>query len=187
MRINVLFREQNETFGGMQESDERLRFGFGDAQTITTGGTKNYEKLVNKPSINSVELVGALSAEDLGLGRIYYDTTANWDAQGELIGERGAVYIYSDHTILEDEVGNKTPIAGIRIGDGNAYLSDLPFISDDMTYKLAMHAANTSIHVSPAEKQFWNNKVSSYLDPNNTESLILSKTSYELDGQVIET
>lgn len=183
MRINVLFREQNETFGGIQESDERLRFGFGDAQTITTG---NYEKLINKPTINSVELIGALTAEDLGLGRIYYDTTANWDAQQGLVGERGAVYIYSDYYIIEDQSGNQTPVAGIRIGDGNAYLNDLPFVSDDMTYKLTMHAADTSIHVTPAEKQFWNNKVSSYLDRANAETLILSKTTYELDGELVE-
>lgn len=184
MRINVLFREQNETFGGMRESDECIRFGFGEVQTVTEN---DYNGLVNRPSINSVELIGALTAEDLGLGRIYYDTTANWDAQPDLIGERGVIYIYSDHTILEDEVGNQTPLAGIRIGDGNAYLADLPFVSDDMTYRLVMHAADASIHVSPAEKEFWNNKVSAYLDHTQGEVLVLSKTSYEDENGDIHT
>lgn len=32
-----------------------------------SGGTKDYEKLKNKPSINGVELIGNLSLDDLGM------------------------------------------------------------------------------------------------------------------------
>lgn len=175
MRINVIFREDKEL----------LDVGFGPVQTMNLG-TRNYERLSNKPTINSVELIGALTAEDLGLGRIYYDTTATWDLQSSLVGIAGAVYIYSDYTYLEDGAGNRTPIAGIKIGDGNAYLSDLPFVSDSMTYTIVSHISDTSMHTTPREKAFWNNKVSSFLGGQEGETLILSKTHYEDNGQLIE-
>lgn len=182
MILHVRFQEQNETLRGFQESDERIGVGFGDVQTVTE---KDYNELINKPTINTVELIGALTAEDLGLGRVYYDTTANWDAQHGLVGVRGAVYIYSDHEWLEDEVGNRIPVAGIRIGDGNAYLNDLPFVTDAMTYTIVKHITNQNIHVTPQEKAFWNNKVSSFLDRQEEETLILSKTHYEDNGELI--
>ena len=175
MRINVIFRDDKET----------LEVGFGPVQTMQLG-TRNYERLSNKPTINSVELIGALTAEDLGLGRVYYDTTANWNLQRNLIGIAGAVYIYSDYSYLEDDAGNRTPIAGIKVGDGNSYIADLPFVSDSMTYAIVRHVADTSMHASPREKAFWNNKVSSFLGGANGETLILSKTHYENDGQLIE-
>ena len=184
MIINVRFHEDNETLNShFHESDQSFGMGFSDLQIAS--GTTDYNRLKNKPSINSVELIGALSAEELGLGRVYYDTTAHWDMQPELIGERGVVYIYSDHEWLEDEVGNRTPVAGIRIGDGGAYLIDTPFISDAMTYTIVRHISDTTIHVTPQEKAFWNNKVSSFLDRQEEETLILSKTHYENNGELI--
>lgn len=182
MILNVRFQEQNETLRGFQESDEQIGVGFGDVPIIRE---RDYNELNNKPSINTVELIGALTAEDLGLGRVYYDTTAHWDMQPELIGERGVVYIYSDHEWLEDEAGNRTPVAGIRIGDGSAYLIDTPFVSDAMTYTIVRHISDTTIHVTPQEKAFWNNKVSSFLDRQEEETLILSKTHYENNGELI--
>ena len=32
------------------------------------GGTKDYNELINKPSINGVEVVGDMTSQDLGLG-----------------------------------------------------------------------------------------------------------------------
>ena len=184
MRINVRFYEDNETLNShFHESTQSFGMGFDDFQVAS--GTTDYNRLKNKPSINSVELVGVLSAEDLGLGRVYYDTTANWDAQRGLIGIKGAVYIYSDHEWLEDDIGNRIPVAGIRVGDGSAYLNDLPFVTDAMTYTIVHHIADTTVHVTPQEKAFWNNKVSSFLDRQEEETLILSKTHYEDNGELI--
>lgn len=56
---------------------------------------------------------------------IRYDTTANWDAQSQLIAERGVVYVYSDHAVDE----NSHLVAGIKIGDGTSYLIDMPFVN----------------------------------------------------------
>lgn len=66
MRMDVLFSEQENRFdAGMQEEEEHLRVGFGDAQTVTE---RDYNALNNKPSINNVELMGDKTTEDLGLG-----------------------------------------------------------------------------------------------------------------------
>ena len=186
MRLNVLFREENESMKFSSKSlDEIMNVSFGELQTLSKN-ENDYNNLQNKPIINSVVLQGELTAESLGLGRVYYDTTANWNAQPNLIAERGVVYIYSDYTYIEDEVGNHTEIAGIKIGDGSSYLIDMPFVSDATTYLITMHIANADVHTSRAEKEFWNNKVSAYIDHQDSEGLVLSKTTYELNGEIIE-
>lgn len=40
---------------------------YGNLSVLPVGGTKNYEKLTNKPKIESVELIGDKSFEDLGV------------------------------------------------------------------------------------------------------------------------
>ena len=184
MRLNVIFREENETIKLTSKSlDEIMNVGFGELQSLTEN---DYNKLVNKPSINSIVLEGSLSARDLGLGQVYYDTKESWDAQFTLIAEEGVVYIYSDYMYIEDEVGNRTPVAGLKIGDGTSYLIDLPFTSDATTYLIVSHISNSAVHVTPAEKAFWNNKVSAYMNHADEECLELSKTHYELNGEIIE-
>lgn len=184
MRINVLFREETEVIKFQNKSvDDILNVSFGELQPLTEN---DYNKLVNKPTINSIILEGALSAKDLGLGQVYYDTKANWDAQSTLIAEEAVVYIYSDYMIIEDGAGNQTPVAGIKIGDGTSYLIDLPYISDAATYLITMHVSNTGIHVTQAEKEFWNNKVSAYINHTDAECLEISKRYYELNGEIIE-
>lgn len=138
----------------------------------------DYNELNNKPSINSVILEGNLTAHDLGLGVIYYDTKENWDSQVSIVSERAAVYIYSNYKIIFDEVGNPIYIAGIKIGDGQTYLIDLPFITDDMTAMLLQHIGNEVVHLTAAEREFWNNKISCYLALDDTENLVFSKTNY---------
>ena len=139
----------------------------------------DYNELENKPQINSIILTGNLSAHDLGLGSVYYDTTAGWNEQNELIAERAAVYIYSDYqTILVDDVPRQ--VAGIKIGDGTSYLIDLPFVTDAVNAALLEHLRDSSIHVTPEEKNFWNNKVSALTDKGDSENLILTKLALEL-------
>ena len=173
MRIFYQFEEEKpEVFMGMSDS------------TPISGGTSDYNKLRNKPSINSVELIGSISLPELGLRAIYYDTTANWNAQGSLIAQEGTIYIYSDYFSYDYGEGNIVPLAGIKIGDGSAYLIDMPFVTDGLTATLLNHINNHDVHITPQERAFWNNKVSSYIDPESTETLILSKTHYELEGEL---
>ena len=83
------------------------------------GGTKDYNKLINKPSINGVELVGNKTGQDLDLvsvadlsdalairdvytPKIFVDTTANWNAQTTLRTEEKTVYVYTDYQVTSD-------------------------------------------------------------------------------------
>lgn len=112
-----------------------------------------------------------MAMREAGLVHIYYDTTANWNMQSGMVSEEGAIYIYSDY--YHDDQGR--PIPGIRIGDGSAYLIDLPMSSQDLTDKFYDHINNHSIHVSAQDRLFWNNKVTSVVDATDVENLILTK------------
>ena len=152
------------------------------SEVHVAGTTGNYETMYNKPSINSVELVGALTAKDLGLGTVYYNTTDGWALQRDLVTEVGAVYIYSDVGTYTDEMGQTFPVAGLKIGDGTSYLIDMPFVNDSASAVVFDHVANRDIHITDDERRFWNNKVSSYVDDSDEENLVLSKTHFTIDG-----
>ena len=97
---------------------------------------------------------------------IYMKTTAEWNQQISTIGQTNTFYIYTDRTTKEDGQGHIINCPGIKVGDGISYLIDLPFV-DDLFYS---HINNMDIHVTLAEKQFWNNKVriqDSELDEQN--------------------
>lgn len=92
------------------------------------------------------------------------DTTTGWNSIPNLVSEKGVIYVYTDHYV-EDGVA----YPGFKIGDGLAYLADLPF-TDDPFFE---HINNQDIHVTLAEKQFWNNKVRAYLE-DNTENIVFT-------------
>ena len=91
------------------------------------------------------------------------DTTANWNANIHFIPFRGEIIVYSDYGHIDDGFGNQIDVPGIKIGDGNAYLIDLPFVGEDqkriILQQLQEHANNQEIHISQAERKFWNNKL----------------------------
>lgn len=123
-------------------------------------------------SINVIKREGA---------KIYYDTTDNWDLVPDLVGERGSIYVYSDRFKHKDDVGNVTLIPGLKVGDGNAYLIDLPFTDANSIRALAEHIRDNTRHITQEERTFWNNKVSSYVNQDDSENLVLSKTNYVLE------
>ena len=101
--------------------------------------------------------------------RVRYGTTEYWNDHPTQT-EEGYLYIYSDYKQLDGR-----DIPGVKIGDGNAYLSDLPFT--DSIY--AQHIANAVIHVSQSDRNYWDNKVTCFIDPNNNNKLIFTKRSEE--------
>lgn len=135
---------------------------------------KDYNKLENLPFINDVLIKGRVSLSDLNLSAIYYDTTAHWNARVSLKSEKGAIYIYSDHQSIV-ESGETILVPGIKIGDGLAYVIDLPFVSNDNSRELKEHIRNTAIHVTLEEKSFWNNKLNMHVDSSNPENLVFTR------------
>ena len=95
---------------------------------ITING--NYNKLKNIPTINSVDVAGNLSLEDLGLRAIYYSTTEGWASTPIPITEEGALYIYSDFIAYTNDHGGNIVVPGIKIGDGKHSLDSLEFINE---------------------------------------------------------
>lgn len=55
--------------------------------------------------------------------QIHAGTTEEWNAQPELIGEREHIYVYTDYCSE-----NGTVYPALKVGDGESYLIDLPFV-----------------------------------------------------------
>lgn len=115
----------------------------------------------------SFSFTPSVTYEATGGGNIRFDTTENWDAQGQLISEQDVVYVYTDHET--SPMGD--PVPGFKVGDGLAFLIDLPF-SDVLAMQ---HRADETIHVTAEEKAFWNEKVRVYIDATNLERLVFDK------------
>ena len=94
-----------------------------------------------------------------GDAKVYYATTAVWNSQPDRLSEAGSLYVYSDYT--QDE--HQQNIPAVKVGDGLAYIVDLPFTSDI----LYDHVRNQVIHVTQADKDKWNAKVRCYMDGEN--------------------
>ena len=147
------------------QSEEELNLGLHEG-----GSSNNYNDLINKPQIEGITLQGNKTLLELGLnsylvdfGKVYYHTKAEWASMTELVSEEGAIYIYLD----EYEDGNEL-IPAIKIGDGLAYVIDLPFI--DKMY--SQHILNNQIHITAQDREKWDNKVTCYA---NGERVIFTK------------
>lgn len=90
------------------------------------------------------------------------DTTANWNAARGFVPMAGEVIIYTDYDSYQKEINGRIKtilIPGIKIGDGGAYVQDLPFVDEDLRDMLMDHINNMDLHVTLGEKTFWNNKI----------------------------
>lgn len=124
-------------------------------------GTTNYEKLYNRPQINGIALSGDQTAVDLGL--VSENTQAGWNGMPEYIPKAGEICLYTD-------------TGKAKIGDGKVPIVDLPFLcTDDLNAvwgALNDHTQNTSLHVSAADRERWNNKLNLSM---NEETLVLNR------------
>lgn len=87
------------------------------------------------------------------------DTTANWDAQPMLIGRKEVIYVYVDKYSYTDDQGNVVYVPGLKVGDGNAYLIDKPFVNEDLRQAINNHINNQEIHITNQERTKWNDKL----------------------------
>lgn len=105
---------------------------------------------ISKNPVQNKVLYKAIKDAETSSKNIQHDTTEGWNSQPDLIGEDGVIYIYNDYKVIDGQ-----NIAGIKIGDGKAYLIDIPFI-DEFMYE---HIQDVDIHVSEADRRIWNNKL----------------------------
>ena len=132
---------------------------------------------LDSPAISELVLGGSrmLSIDGVPNSSSYakamIDTTENWNIKKKYVPHRGEIIVYSDRSVID---GVYYP--GIKIGDGMAYVVDLPFANSDIenaiTELLNRHIGNANIHVTPEDKEFWNNKLNFAIDG---EKLILNR------------
>ena len=114
----------------------------------------DYNAAFNKPQINSVELIGDKSSEEL---KISSGSTAEWQLRTDYVPLAGEIIIYTDYG-----TDGENDIPGIKIGDGSAYAVDLPFVGEDVRDSLLSHIENNLVHITAAERAAWNAKVRCY-------------------------
>lgn len=114
-------------------------------------GTWNYNDLQNLPELNGVVLKGNKTSEDYSLPKVLFNSTEYWTNHSSLVSEKNTIYVYTDYKQTQDGYY----IAGVKVGDGSAYIVDLPF--SDML--MEQHMTDATIHVTPEDKEFWNNKI----------------------------
>lgn len=188
--INTKARINKVVFDCLLERNESIEIG-----VVTTGIGDSVASVSNKTSTVSTGSASSLNGQSSEIQRIidsaahiYYRTTAGWNEQPSLISERGAIYVYSDHssTIID---GQAKPVPGIKIGDGSSYLIDMPFVEtggggssgpsdQEILDLLTDHINNSAIHVSSSDRTFWNGKSRAYVGTGaQSDTLILTNNS----------
>ena len=98
---------------------------------------------------------------------IKHDTSQHWNEAIGFIPLKGEFIVYEDYkTELIDGVAKYIP--AIKIGDGNAYVQDLPFMGEaSIPQEVWDHINNALIHVSEDDRVYWNHKIDCYDDIQN--------------------
>ena len=97
------------------------------------------------------------------------NTTAEWNANPLYMSEPNVIYVYTDYATSNDGV----LIPGLKVGDGMAYVVDLPFIYGS-SKDFQKHISNLGIHVADDDRELWDNKWSGYIDNDDSEKLVFT-------------
>lgn len=153
--FNTTF-QNNINFGMEFSADETFNTVMAQAMQVVVN---NYEQLINKPSINGTTLIGNMSLSSLGMLAGRHATTAQWNSMVGYIPQAGEICIYDDYRTITDGEGNEKTVAGVKIGDGLAYVVDLPFLTSEIESALYEHLADTISHINSMERTTWNSKL----------------------------
>ena len=141
-------------------------------------GTSSLKISLLTPQVHQINLnrplmqaIGLTTPVPYGTAKLTIDTSANWSERITYVPKKGEIVIYSDRRVI-----NGTSYPGIKIGDGMAYVIDLPFVMDDsvdlILDLLYDHINDMDTHIYPEERTEWNDKVSCDIDG---ERLILER------------
>lgn len=154
------FHSENEAFVAFKSQSPPMAAVFEQIFQGSTG-VINYNGAINKPQINGVELIGDKNLADLNI--VSENTTAGWNSNPQYLPKAGEICIYTDAVIVTDDLGNTIAYPDIKIGDGNTYLIDKPFVTAGVRYTLLNalydHENNHVIHITQEEREFWNAKL----------------------------
>lgn len=126
--------------------------------SLEVESTKDTELAVERPETVVLDSgiaveVGGGAAGAIGLTQ---KTVSEWsETDTKTVSEKGHIYVYSDY--YTDSEGVAHP--AMRIGDGKAYIADLPVagvtVSD--VDAIVEHINNADIHITQQERERWNN------------------------------
>ena len=112
------------------------------------------------------------SSGHTGFAGIKFGTTAEWNAQALTYRpEQGMIIVYTDYEVVPSDRGPIT-CANYKVGNGNVYLADLPFVDAGLRYELNNHIHNNVIHITQEEREFWNNKINC-IDTEISDDLLI--------------
>jgi hypothetical protein len=111
-------------------------------------------------------ITDAINELDRKITSVYFDTTAGWAEQTSLVSEKNSIYVYIDYAV--DSLGRD--IAAFKVGDGKAFVVDLPFADSG----LADHINNHHLHITDEERAFWNSKISCHMSQTQNETLVFT-------------
>ena len=118
----------------------------------------DYDRLRNRPQINCEVLTCDMTLESLHI--VSENTVAGWEEQRMYVPRRGEIVIYTNYGEAEDG----SPVPMIKVGDGNAYVTDLPFADGGIREELLSHIQDADRHITDAERAFWNRKLNYEVD-----------------------
>ena len=149
---------------GVAPLDENIKIPLGYIPLDSTIDETSENPLSNSGVYSALSAV--VEELRLEMPKIEFGTQSYWNSQTRLIGVENTIYVYTD-CIQYDNYN----LARVKIGDGSSYLIDMPFM--DMPYY--NHINDGSIHVTPEEKAFWNNKVTCYISLTDEETIVFTK------------
>lgn len=104
-------------------------------------------------------------------------TTEYWNEHVNYVPQKNEIIVYSDYIKISDDPLLYGP--AIKVGDGKAYVADLPFINSPYSQdfiseikKFEDHISNSAIHVSSDDRERWNQKREYEVDEDEEELIL---------------
>ena len=120
---------------------------------------------------NQLHNLDYASSGHTGFAGIEFGTKDYWNIErADYIPPEGMIVVYTDY----QEIGGRW-IPGIKIGDGNAYLINKPFIGEGVADILRLHLEDMTRHITEAERQKWNNKLNFTTPEINSDLLVFNR------------
>lgn len=139
---------------GSASSTQRV---IGGVTDDSINGTVSSTHRVNGSAAAMQRIIGNAINGVSGKKEVVSNTTEGWNSQITLISQKDVIYVYTDYKVVDEK-----QVPNIKIGDGNAYLIDLPFAIPNMP----------DIEITQEQINYWNNKVAVMLDILDPENVI---------------
>lgn len=161
----------SEGTGGKTAYDNQM-CASGSIAIVVESDAESKRYILNNQDIWCPNEIGA-GASGSSICKIHYGTTEYWNAQPLLIGEKSHIYVYTDYAVTKN--GEKSVLVpNIKIGDGNAYLIDNPFVATSVEELVDLHINDKTQHITKEERNLWNNKVECHLSESNSETIVFT-------------